>query len=220
MRVKNAQNFSAYFYEVLTRQVDISSVDGRAKLVELARPQLNKITPGVLRQMMVDELASLASIPPSRLDGLLQDKPVATAPSTSPGKRGQELTLVRKAILLLLNDPSLAQRAEQRDSFRTLPLPGMPLLCDVLDLLSLNPQLTAGALVEHWRGQDNWRHLVKLMNAPLTIPEEGVVEEFDGVLTRFTNMGHEQRLDELFQKDQLSEQEKQELNQLLSVLKG
>ena len=219
-RVKGAQNFTAFFYEVLLREVDIGSMDGRAKLVELARPQLDKISPGVLRQMMVDELASLARIPLNRLDGLLQDKSEASAMPAAAAKGWQELTLVRRALLLLLNDPSLAQRVVQIELFRALPLPGIALLCQVLDLLQASPHLTAGALVEHWRGQDNWRHLVKLMNTPLAIPEEGVADEFDGVLVRFTSMSHELRLDQLFQKEQLTEQEKQELNQLLSMLKG
>lgn len=219
-RVKQAQNFTAFFYEVLLRQVDIGSMDGRAKLVELARPQLAKLSAGVLRQMMVDELASLAKIPLVRLDGLLQDKPLATSDSAAPAKGWQELTLVRRALLLLLNDPSLAQRVNNVEVFRQIPLPGMPLLCEMLDLLCGNPHLKAGALIEHWRGQDNWRHLVRLMNTPLAIPDEGVAEEFDGVVARFTSMSHEQRLDELFQKEQLTEQEKQELNQLLSMLKS
>jgi len=224
-RVTQAQNFSAFFYEVLVKQVDIGSVDGRAKLVELARVPLAKLRPGVLHEMMVVELAKLAEFSPSRLEVLLGGKKEPTTTTARPknvgkGKGWQQLSLVRRALLLLLNVPMLAQRVNDTHRLRLLQLPGMILLCDVLDLWRERPHLSPGALVEHWRDQDNWRHLVKLMNAPLSVPEEGIADEFNGVIARFGAMLDEQRFDELCNKSQLTQQEKQELNSLLVTLKG
>ena len=221
LRVTQAKNFSEFFYEVLMKQVDIGSVDGRAKLVDLARVQLSKLRPGVLYEMMVDELAKLAKLSPSRLEALLGDKkePATASVPKKTGKGWQQLSLVRRALLLLLNLPTLAQQVGDTQRLRQLQLPGMILLCDVLDLWRNHPHLSPGALVEHWRGQDNWRHLVKLMNAPLSIPEEGIADEFDGVLARFETMLNEQRFDELCSKEPLTQEEKQELNRLLVTLK-
>ncbi len=83
-RVEKAQEFSGFFYEVLSRQVDISSVSGRARLVDLARPLLEQLRSGVLRQMMQDELARVAQIDSIRLDSLLgkMKKPPPVAEST------------------------------------------------------------------------------------------------------------------------------------------
>ena len=41
-------------------QVDMNALDGRARLVELARPALESIPPGVFRDMMFGRLETLA----------------------------------------------------------------------------------------------------------------------------------------------------------------
>ncbi len=219
-RVEKAQEFSGFFYEVLSRQVDISSVSGRARLVELARPLLEKLRSGVLRQMMQDELARVAQIDSTRLDSLLGEVKKSLPVTESTVKGWQSLSLVRRALLLLLNVPSLAKKAGESERFRSLPLPGMPLLCEVLLILSENPGISPGALVEHWRDHDNWRHLVRLMNAPVVIPQDGIEDEFEGVLLRFDAMLSEQRVDELRNKQQMSDQEKKEFLGLLSGLQN
>lgn len=220
-RVQEAPSFSSFFYEVLLRQVDTNTVDGRAKLVDLARPELNKLRAGVLQEMMFDELGRLASIPSSRLDSLLEKKPAQNIKAAASTTKGwQRLSLVRRALLLILNAPTLALRVNDVVRLRKLSLPGMVLLCEVLELLQNNPKLSPGALVEHWRDQDNWRHLVKLMHAPLSIPEDGVENEFDGVMMRFDSMINELRVDELCNSTELNEQEKRELSELLLALKG
>ncbi len=221
LRVKEAQSFSEFFYDVLIKQVDVESVSGRAKLVDLARPLLAQLRPGVLRQMMQDELARLAKIAPAHLGPLLGGTgDVVTASRKPAEKEWQNLSLVRRALLLLLNLPSLAQKAGDGSRFRSLTLPGMPLLCEVLSLLNDRPDMSPGALVEHWRDHDNWRHLVRLMKTPMVIGDTGIEEEFDGVLSRFDAMLDEQRVDELCGKEQMSHQEKQELSHLLLKLQN
>ncbi len=221
LRVKEAQSFSEFFYEILIKQIDVESVSGRAKLVDLARPLLAQLRPGVLRQMMQDELARLARIAPAHLGSLLDGMSEAVATPREPAeKEWQNLSLVRRALLLLLNLPTLAQKAGDGSRLRSLALPGMSLLCDVLSLLNAHPEMSPGALVEHWRDHDNWRHLVRLMKAPLVIDDAGVEDEFDGVLSRFDAMLDEQRIDELCNKEQISYQEKQELSSLLLKLQN
>jgi DNA primase len=228
-RIGQALTFSEFFYEVLVKQVDISSMDGRARLVELARPQLAKIAPGVLHHMMLARLAQISHMDIERLEQLLGVKRSPAAAKTFSGQRGsehagaQKQSLVRKALALLLHRPQLAQRVDDVAALAKVQLSGMALLCEVLELLKVNPNLSAGAAVERWRGQETWRHLVKIMGQPLGIPEEGVEGEFDGVLARLNAHLAEQRFEELCYKERnqsLTEEEKQEMNRLLLSLKG
>ena len=55
-----AQPLSEFFFDHFTAAVDMASIDGRAKLVELARPQVEKIPPGVFHDMMFSRLEVLA----------------------------------------------------------------------------------------------------------------------------------------------------------------
>ncbi|MGD8681120.1 MAG: DNA primase, partial [Lysobacterales bacterium] len=47
-----AQPLSEFFFDHFTEAVDMDSLDGRAKLVEMSRPQLKKLPEGVFRDMM------------------------------------------------------------------------------------------------------------------------------------------------------------------------
>ncbi|HKX57725.1 MAG TPA: DNA primase, partial [Xanthomonadales bacterium] len=51
-----AQPLSEFYFRHFTEQVDMNSIDGRARLVELARPDLLKIPEGVFRDMMLQRL--------------------------------------------------------------------------------------------------------------------------------------------------------------------
>jgi len=58
---------SEYLFEALSAQVDTSSMDGRARLVELAKPMLEQLPTGVFQRMLVDRLEELARLPRNAL---------------------------------------------------------------------------------------------------------------------------------------------------------
>ncbi len=83
-RLKTATPLPDYFFQHLAEQVDMSRLDGRARLVELARPHLSKMRPGVLRQLMVARLAELCHLPATELSRLLDS---GERPATLPVQR-------------------------------------------------------------------------------------------------------------------------------------
>ena len=62
-RAANAIPFSDFLFEHLAGSVDMESIDGRARLVEQAKPLLTRLQPGVFRRMMVHQLERLAALP-------------------------------------------------------------------------------------------------------------------------------------------------------------
>ncbi|MEW5756725.1 MAG: DNA primase [Pseudomonadota bacterium] len=231
-RTETGSTFSEFFYEALVQQVDMDSMDGRARLVELARPGLQKMPKGALRHLMVGRLAELAKIETGRLEATLgpdfvtrtaRPKPTPQETQTRGGRPAGQLSLVRKALALLLARPALADEIKTVDSLTELNLPGIPLLCQVLELVQGNPNIKPAAIVEHWRGRDEWRHLCKLMLTPLDIPEDGLRDEFLGVLARLEAQLGEQRLEALLEKSRqqtLSPEEKEEMGRLLKARKS
>jgi len=117
----------------------------------------------------------------------------------------------------LLEDPSLAQAVDlQRLS--GLALPGSDLLLQMLEIVQKTPHMSCGALIEHWRGSEQGRHLAKLLQVPLNVPEDGIAAEFAGAITRLTQLRVEQRYEQLLKKSEQTElnaSEKRELNDLL-----
>ena len=84
-RLAGSMPLSEYLIRELSSRVETGSVDGRAKLVELARPLVRKIPSDVYRELLVNQLAEVVGMSPARLNELLGgDAPDA------PGGGGQQ----------------------------------------------------------------------------------------------------------------------------------
>jgi DNA primase len=212
---------SQFFFESLAQQVDTRSVDGRAHLVELARPLLQRLPDSVFRDLMLKRLADLSGLGPEKLAQRLFGKrePMPSGGvKARPGESGR--SPVRTAIRLLLEQPQLSRWVTPPTGFEDLELPGVGLLNELLEMLWQDPHLSAGHLLEHWRGEPEGQHLARLASLPLVIPETGYEKEFRDAIQRLVEQRTAQRTEQLLFKDRrqaLSESEKSELKQLLAM---
>ncbi len=221
--IAKAQPLSEYFFEQMGRQADISQLDGRARLVELCRPYLSKLPPGVYRHLMMDRLAQLAHMERDALERILGGETTPKAAIAAPPKKPaaavrHQPSLVRSAISLLLQRPALAQLAGEPQHLTGLQLPGTQLLVEMLDLLRHHPHLTTGALLEHWRESDQGKHLFALAQRDmlLSAAEDDLEQEFSDTLQRLLQQLRRQRRLELEHRyTELSEEEKTEYSQLV-----
>jgi DNA primase len=211
---------SKFFYESLSRQVDTSSVDGRARLVELARPLLATLPDSVFRDLMLEQLSEYSGLKLPQLqrrvlgEGTEPDPPTAHPPRRDPGR-----SPVRSAIRLLLEQPALGARIAPPYDFADLDLPGVGLLVELLELTATNPHLSTGGILEHWRGRPEENHLAKLASTPLMVPADGCEQELSGAVQRLVEQRNSQRTEQLLLNGRdrtLSETEKMELKQLLA----
>jgi DNA primase len=75
-RIEEAQPLSKFLFQQLTGQVEMESIDGRARLAQLATPLLEKLPSGVFRRMMFQHLEELVGIRDAHLDkGVSQTPP-------------------------------------------------------------------------------------------------------------------------------------------------
>ncbi len=235
-RLDAAVPLSQFFYEGLAKQTDIKSMDGRARLVELARPLLGKLPAGVFRHMMVTRLAEITRINADTLGGLLGLGAVRPTRQTGSAARRREdftthegeasvqMSPVRLAIALLLQRPALAQAAGEPGRLAGIEIAGLDILISLLELLQSQPQLNTAALLERWRGTPHGQHLLKLAQwQPLLKKEEEWEAEFLGALGQIERQGPENRREQLIGKSRLaplSAEEKRELSELLSAPRG
>lgn len=219
-RFVKAVTFSEFLFEGLQGLADIATVDGRARLIELAKPLLSKITADVLRQMLMARLAELVRLDLGKLEVLLAGESGVEPVRPRVARKGEHrpMTLVRKAIALLLARPDLARFAGDFAFLPSLKMAGAALLYQLLLLLERQPGLNCAAILEHWRDQEAEVHLARLAQMPMTIPDEGMQAEFEGAISRLSEVYQEQRLEELLTRSRqgdLSAQEKAELSRLL-----
>ena len=225
LEIKQSQSFSEYLFKQLTDEADISGIGGRAKLVETARPMLSQMPEGVYRTLMFEQLAKLGRIE------LPESQRAAATRAPRKQKRSRQssdttkisMSPVRKAITYLLHQPSIAkswyETGRDTDVLKTLDLPGMDLLLEVLEILRINPDLSTSALIERWRESPSGNHLAKLASEQ---PElEDLEVEFIAVMDGLIKKSVDLRYDDLQAKlDQrkLSESEMVEYKMLLQQL--
>ncbi|MGE5240402.1 MAG: DNA primase [Bacteroidota bacterium] len=221
-RIKAAIPLPDYFFSSLVQQVDLSRLDGRARLVELARPLLSKMPTGVLRQMMLDRLAELSRIDAGKLSvpSGNPESPVASNPATRPvtGGRREPPSVVRLAIAMLLQHPSLAERVHDEPGFANLDLPGMNLFLAVLQVLKSTPRLNTASIVESFRDSEHQHNIAKLAVWQHPVLEQNVELEFTGLMDRLREISAKQRIERLLQRQrsgEASQAEKAELARLL-----
>jgi len=237
-RLAGAMPLSQYLLQELSGRVDTDSVDGRAQLVELARPLLRRIPSDVYRELLTTQLAEAVRMQPARLADLLgrdagtpgerplpdqsggsalQRDPVP--PPVTPVGRG---TLVRQAVVLLVRFPSAAAAvsAGQIEALASVDRPGVPLLCELLTQMREDPAPTTAALLERWRDRPEHGQLARVAMLECLAPNAtaAAAELGSAVARLILEESPGQRLDALLEKaaaEGLSGEEKAELQDLL-----
>ena len=192
-----ARPLSDFFFEHLAAELDLSTAEGRARLVDQARPLLGRLRPGVFRDMMRQRLAELARLDPSRLDGGDARAP-GLAPAAGPRRPAPgQSTPVRRAVAALLHEPALAAAAPA-GALEGVDLPGADLLRALLETLREHPHLTFDALLQRFSERGQWSAwLVKLAAQPPLVAGEALETEFLASLRRLEEQWLEQRREHL-----------------------
>lgn len=217
-KIFSATTLSEYFFDKLSANLNLKVIEGRASLVEQARPYLDKLPQGVYREMMFARLKEL-----TQNDDLEVSKNAATLrrshykQSRLAGR--QKLSPLRTAIVLLLRHPELASWAEQKAiDWTVLELPGMDLFRMILQRVRENPRVTVAGLVEGFRGLPEEKQVQALARLEILVPASGVELEFKGALDRLLEQGRENKLALLIAKDKERGLEPQEKVLLLKML--
>jgi len=228
-RLAGALPLSDYLIRELASRSDVASVDGRARLVELARPLVRRIPSDVYRELLVAQLAEAVRMPPARLAELLQadapppvtqrgDAGAPRQPRPAPVVAGRG-NLVRQAISLLVHHPAAGARIPVVEALEGLDRPGVPLLLELLAQLREDPVNSTAALLERWRGRPEYTPLSRLAVGECLVSDaEAAVPEIRSALERLVADHALDRLQVLQEKagvEALSAEEKAELQGLL-----
>ncbi len=233
-----AMTFSEFFFDNLMQQVNMESLDGRSKLIDLSKPYLEKIQEGAFQTLMIARLSELAEIDLGSLYPLLGIKSDLRA-STAKGKSksfnnntGQASfshtpngpSPVKKAMTYLLQHPHLAEKAGDPGRFASLEVADMGIFMQLLDLLQNDPHLTTARILANWQNSEQHQFLSRLAVEPLLIKDEQAIRcEFNEILQLLTRQNQQQRFTQLQRKELqngLNTLEKSEYLQLLLILKS
>jgi DNA primase len=203
-RVRQATPLSDFLFERLTSQVDMNSLDGKARLAILARPLLTRAPNGLYRDMLEGRLASLVGVAASELGQTGTERRTGSQrPARRPSASSPGTTPLRLAIALILQHPRLAPAAlTVANDWRNIDNPGVALLSQLLDLVSAYPEISSGALMERWRDRPELHYLQQLADPRLLdhIPDGGFEAELTAKLARLNQDAAATRTGNLFER--------------------
>ncbi|HEX3895377.1 MAG TPA: DNA primase [Rudaea sp.] len=215
-RLKDATPLSEFVFAELGHDVNLITLDGKARLAERARPLLTQIPDGAFRDLMLGELDRITNVR-IRIDA----QPVEA--SRGAARPPQERTLVRTAVALLIQNPAFAAAIEPPYLFSNLRQPGISLLIDLIALCRQRPEISTALILEHFAEREELRALQKLAVMEFPGSEHEWRVEFLGALARLDRQTQIQRRADLDQKANseglanLSADEKDELRRLQSA---
>ena len=220
---------SEFLIEELAGQVDMQTVDGRARLAELARPLVNRIPAGVYRELLIDSLAESVGLTAAKLATMIstggKEPPRYGAPGNAGAGRPKQAlgagrpSVVRHAISIVLNHPEAALELDV-EQLNGITRPGADLLRSLIETVQAEPNITTAGLLERWRHDEQGRHLGKLAATEVPADEDfDPVLELDECLDQLALAGRKERIDFLIEKQTvtgLTDGEKNELRALTS----
>jgi len=161
-RLAAAAPLSRFMIDELSNRVDLTSTDGRARLLALARPLLALLPIGVYRELLLGDLADLAGLDRDRMSQIFD--PEVKTPNRPPPRpqAARKTTRLRKTITLILHFPSAAAHLGAVEGLEAVDEPGANLLRQLLEVVRQNPQITLAGLVERFRDDPEGRHLAQL----------------------------------------------------------
>ncbi|HHX8267396.1 TPA: DNA primase [Vibrio diabolicus] len=221
-QVSNAMPLSEFMFSSLTKQVDMSTKEGMAKLSTLAVPLIDKVPGGTLRLYLRELLGRRLGLVDERQLQQLISKQGKEDKRPQPHKEIKR-TPMREVIALLIQNPQYVTMVPDLTSVRDLPIPGLSLFVDVLDKCQAHPHINTGQLLEHWRNSQNETLLSRLASWDIPLDEDNQEEIFLDSLDKIIAQCVEKQIENLQAKARsvgLSAEEKRELLALMLDLKA
>jgi DNA primase len=221
---------SDFLVEELSAQVDLDSVDGRARLAELARPLVSRIPPGVYRELLLEKLAGVVGLAAGKLESIMGGTTEragrnGAAPTTRLRSRAittqaGKPSLVRRAITLILHEPAAAEPIDI-EKLAGVAKPGIDLLHDLVETIQSQPNISTAGLLERFRNDSEGQHLGKLIGVELPVSDDfDTAAELADCVAQLAVAARRERIDSLIKKQRLGDLSAGERDELRELTRG
>lgn len=206
---KEATPLSDFLIQIISRNININSIDGKAQLHEKAKSYISQLPKGAFKKMMGQQISDISG--------------TALTVKTNRKSPPQEKTTtgdnpLRKLISLLLNTPQFCESMPNELNLRKLSFKGVEIIDKIVEIQAHNPQINAAAMLEHFRDTDYSPYLGHLMRIYDHLEEHEKALEFNDIihyLSKLTSQVEIERLRNKQMQSGLDSAEKQTLVQLL-----
>jgi DNA primase len=201
-----ALTLSQFLFKELTARGDIATEEGRARLVQNAKPLLAKVPAPTLSLLLKKRLAELAGLTPGEVDSLVpQAEPAAPARERPKARPRKAPSRDRALLRMLIAKPALGRGVSwEADGAESAEARAV---AEVLAYLAAHPHVDKGAmLLEAFRGAPEGALLEEAAAEALATEmgsDEGfdLDQEFADALAQIREAGRKKRIDRLLALD-------------------
>ena len=221
--LKQSIPLSEFLFKELCSRIDIQTSEGRAKLINDAKPLLQQISATALSLILLRRLAELSNIDQPELEEILQIRSSSKKHVARKALPKQLATPYRRLIMMLLHNPYYINRinrnwlsGEKENSKE------MAALKALIELFDKNPHLinseSPTSTIFAYLQDSSYRTLFENIESE-TLKWDDTIDleaEFAGTLEKLQQTQREKRITELYNKplSMLTNDEKRELQQL------
>lgn len=207
--VSEATPLSDFLLQIISRNTNLNSIDGKAQLLEKAKPYLKQLPKGSFKKMMDQQISEISGTAFSTND---------TKKTSHTEKPPAADNPLRKLIGLMLNAPHLCANIPNDFNLGRLSFKGVEIIDKIVEIYGHNPQINSAALLEHFRDTDFSPYLGHLMRLHDHLDDAQKSMEFEDIISYLNQLTSKVEIDRLRNKQMqsgLDSAEKQALVQLL-----
>ena len=226
-QLDSGKDLSDFLIDKISENIDLKSIDGKARLAERAKPLISKIPDGIFKELIIEKLSISVNISSKKLTALISkvNKKESMKPKTrsftkmmNQKSSKAQPSIIKKSIMLILNYPEAAKSIKTHD-FKDYKKPGIKILLKLIKTTQEEANINAASLIERWRDDDEGKHLAKLaINLFPDNPEFDASKELNDSLVQITKNFYSERINFLIEKqskNELSEKDKNELSRMI-----
>ena len=222
-RLETAIPLSDFFIKQLSSDININSIDGKAKLTKTGRELLKKMPYSIFHQLLSTKIAQLANINVEELRSHeLYQTPINDIQNIdnteSTATTATIIAPIQNALNILIHCPQFTCHIDNIDDIKNIKLYGIELLLELISLLKKQPDISIGAILEYWRDRQELELLSKLACKEPIIPKDILKNELSGIIKLLGQFERDQVIQTLLSKaafEKLNPEERQKLQNLI-----
>jgi len=191
-RIKDATTLSAFLFQHLKEECDISSKEGQAQLASKANKLIQKMHNSLFKDLLIEELSNIVGLSQQLLESKISSGEEKNIPPPKKIKpvRGQQILInkTRIAIALLIQNPALATQYKVPDSFKQAFKKGLSLLHTLQQTIESNSEISNAALLERFRDSEheNALHTLSMLQTPETENTDNILDVYKDIIERLS----------------------------------
>ncbi|WP_445156893.1 DNA primase [Halomonas sp. E14] len=249
-RITCASPLSEFLFDQAAQGRDLARIEDRERYASQVLGALGKLPEGVLKSLLLSELARRTGVEPARFEALLEAArpaheagadpgvaPPAPSPQATPSRsepqlpamgRSAPLGVISRLVQLLVHEPTLVAQLPEGGDWIEVSQQDAELCRELVALLRAGRYRSPHVLLAHFHGSQHGQRLQALAQRELLIPREARARELEGLVECLSRerrrQSPQQELESLLARDRggerLSLEARRRLMELLRELKG